>query len=159
MNVEYEKQLEAGIRRELKALGELEAPPEIAGRVMRLIEARAATPWHRREWQAWPVAVQAGSLAGLLAAFTFLCVESSRLAYFAVLTPGAREMAGWFRLADTCWGAGNALASALGLAFRSLGPGVIVSVSVLLLFCYAACLGLGTISWRLACAPLKERQL
>ena len=30
MNAEYEKQLEAVVRRELKALGELEAPPEIA---------------------------------------------------------------------------------------------------------------------------------
>ena len=43
MNAEYEKQLEAGIRRELDALGELEAPPEIARRVMRVIEQRAAT--------------------------------------------------------------------------------------------------------------------
>ena len=41
MNVEYEKQLEASVRRELNALGELEAPPEIARRVMRVIEQRA----------------------------------------------------------------------------------------------------------------------
>ncbi len=152
MNAEYEKQLEACIRRELNALGELAAPPEIAGCVMRLIEERAATPWYRREWQAWPSALRTGSLAGLLAAFAFLCLESSRLAYFAMLTPSAHEVAGWFSLADAFCGAGNALANALGLAFRSLGPVVIIGGAVLLLFCYATCLGLGTIYWRLAYA-------
>src|ERR1019366_6589258 len=53
MNSEYEKQLEAVVRRELDALGELEAPPEIARGVMRVIEQCAALPWYRREWQGW----------------------------------------------------------------------------------------------------------
>jgi hypothetical protein len=152
MNAEYEKQLEAGIRRELAALGELEAPPEIAGRVLQLIERRARTPWYRREWQSWPMALRTVSLAGLLAAFAFLCFESSRLAYYARLTPAAREVSGWFSLADAFWGAGSTLANALGLAFRSLGPAVLIGGAALFLFCYATCLGLGTIYWRLAYA-------
>jgi hypothetical protein len=152
MKAEYEKQLEAGIRHELDALGKLEAPPEIVGRVLHLIEERAATPWYKREWQAWPLGFKVGSLAGLLAAFAFLCFGSSRLAYYATFTPAAHEVAGWFSLADAFWGAGNALANALGLAFRSLGPEVIFGISVLLLFGYATCLGLGTIYWRLAYA-------
>ena len=94
MNDEYKKQLEAGVQRELNALGELEAPPEIARRVMRVIEQRAAAPWYRREWQAWPLALQAGSLVGLLAAFAFLCFGSSQLARFATVTPAAREVSG-----------------------------------------------------------------
>jgi hypothetical protein len=152
MNPEHEKQLEAVIRRELAALGELEAPPEIAGRVLRLIERRPLTPWYRREWQTWPMALRTVSLAGLLAAFSFLCFESSRLAHYARLTPAAREVSGWFSLADAFWSAGNVLANALVLAFRSLGPAVLVGGAVLLLFCYAMCLGLGTIYWRLAYA-------
>ena len=152
MNAEYEKQLEAGIRRELNALGELEAPPEIARRVMRIIEQRAAAPWYRREWQTWPLALQAGSLVGLLAAFVLLCYETSQLAHFATLTPAAHEVSGWFSLADAVWHAVNVLASALGLAFHSLSPAVLIGSAVMLLFCYATCLGLGTIYWRLAYA-------
>lgn len=152
MNVEYEKQLEAGIRRELAVLGELEAPPGIAGRVLQQIERRARTPWYRREWQTWPIVLRTCSLIGLLAAFSFLCFESSRLSYYARLTPAVREVSGWFSLADAFWGAGNTLASALGLAFRSLGPAVLIGGAALILFCYAACLGLGTIYWRLAYA-------
>jgi hypothetical protein len=152
MNDEYEKQLEASVRRELNALGELEAPPEIARRVMRVIEQRAAAPWYRREWQAWPLAFRAVSLVGLLAAFAFLCYESSRLAHFATLTPAAREVSGWFSLADAAWNAVNALANALELAFQSLGLAVVIGSAVMLLFCYATCLGLGTIYWRLAYA-------
>ena len=152
MNAEYEKQLEAGIRRELDALGELEAPPEIARRVMRIIEQRAAAPWYRREWQTWPLALRGGSLAGLLAAFAFICFGSLRLAQFAALTPAAREVSGWFSLADAVWRVVNTLANALELAFRSLGPAVLIGGAVMLLFCYATCLGLGTIYWRLAYA-------
>ena len=152
MNAEYEKQLEAGIRRELEALGELEAPPEIARRVMRAIEQRAAAPWYRRAWQAWPFGLQAGSFAGLLAVFVFLCFGASQLTRFATLTPAAREVSGWFSLAGAAWRAVTALTNAVGLAFQNLSPAVLIGGAILLLFCYAACLGLGTIYWRLAYA-------
>ncbi|MGA2854744.1 MAG: hypothetical protein ABSE90_11530 [Verrucomicrobiota bacterium] len=152
MNAEYEKQLEAGIRRELDALGELEAPPEIARRVMRVIEQRAALPWYRRQWQAWPLVLRGASLVGLLAAFAFICFGSSQLARFATLSPAAQEVSGWFSLANAAWNAVNVLANAVELAFRSLGPAVLIASAVMLLFCYAACFGLGTIYWRLAYA-------
>jgi hypothetical protein len=152
MNAEYEKQLEASVRRELNALGELEAPPEIARRVMRVIGQRAAAPWYRREWQAWPLALRGVSLVGLLAAFVCLCFGSWQLVHVAALTPAAREVSGWFSLVDAVWNATNALANALALAFRSLGPAVLIGSAVMLLTCYATCVGLGTVYWRLAYA-------
>jgi hypothetical protein len=152
MNAEYEKQLEAVVRRELDALGELEAPPEIGRRVMRVIGRRAALPWYRREWQTWPMALRAASLAGLVAAFACLCFGTSQLGRFASFTPAAREVSGWFSLADAAWNTVNVLTNAMELAFRSLGPAVLIGTAVLLLFCYAACLGLGTIYWRFAYA-------
>jgi len=152
MSAEYEKELEARIQRELNALGELQAPPEITRRVMRVIEQRAVLPWYRREWQTWPLALQCGSLGGLLGAFAFLCFESSRLAYYAMLTPAAREVTGWFGLADAVCGAGNALTRALGIAFHNLGPAPLIGGAAMLLLCYLMCLGLGTIYWRLAYA-------
>jgi len=152
MNADYEKQLEAGIRRELEALGELEAPPEIARRVMRVIGQRAAAPWYHRAWQAWPLGLQAGSLAGLVAVFVLLCFGAAQLARFATLTPAAHEVSGWFSLANAAWRAVTTLTNAVGLAFQSLGPTVLIGGAILLLFCYATCLGLGTIYWRLAYA-------
>jgi hypothetical protein len=157
VNTEYEKQLEASVGRELKALGELEAPPEVARRVVRVIARRSAAPWYRREWQAWPLGCQWASLAGLLAAFAFLCFESWRLVRLATLTPPVREVAGWFNSAEAVWKAMDALAAALGLAFRSLGPVVLAGGAVMFLICCAACVGLGTIYLRLALAPQKER--
>ncbi len=152
MNADYEKQLEAGIRRELDAWGELEAPPEIARRVMRASEQRAAAPWYRRAWQAWPLGVQAGSFAGLLAAFVFLCFGASQLARFGALIPAAHEVSGWFGLASVAWNVVNVLTNAVELALRNLGPTVLIGGAAMLLFCYATCLGLGTIYWRLAYA-------
>ncbi len=152
MNAEYEKQLEAVVRRELKALGELEAPPEIARRVMRVIGQRASAPWYRREWQTWPLALRSVSLVGLMGSFAFLCLESWQFVRFAALSPAAQEVSGWFSLADAIWNAATVLADALGLAFRSLGPAVLIGSAVMLLFCYATCVGLGTVYWRLAYA-------
>ena len=150
MNADYEKQLEDRVGRELKALGELEAPPEIARRVMRVIEQRAAMPWYRHEWPAWPLAIRGVSLAGLLTAFAGVCLASLRLVHFAVVSPAGREVSGWFSLADSVWNAATVLVNALGLALRSLGPAVLIGTAALLLVCYAMCVGLGTVYWRLA---------
>jgi hypothetical protein len=152
MNAEYEKQLEASVRRELNALGEWEAPPEIVRRVMRVIGQRAAAPWYRREWQTWPLALRCVSLVGLLAAFAFLCLGSWQLVHSAALTPAAREVSGWYGLVNAVWNAAMVLATALALAFRSLGPAVLIGTVVMLLICYATCVGLGTVYWRLAYA-------
>ena len=73
MNPDYDKQLEAAISRELKALPELAAPAALASRVMAAIEQRARVPWYRRSWQTWPVALRrcfvrcaAGAVCGSL---------------------------------------------------------------------------------------------
>ena len=152
MNENENSRLEAAVDRELKALPNLRAPRRLLPRVMVVLEQRAVLPWYRREWQTWPLALQCGSLGGLLGAFAFLCFESSRLAYYAMLTPAAREVTGWFGLADAVCGAGNALTRALGIAFHNLGPAPLIGGAAMLLLCYLMCLGLGTIYWRLAYA-------
>jgi hypothetical protein len=157
MNADYEKQLEASIRRELNSLGELEAPPDMAVRVMRVITRRDATPWYRCAWQTWPLAFRVVSFAGLTTAFGFLCFVSWWLVQFVAPTPPARQIFAWFNLADVAWKAVKTLVDAMGLAFWSLGPAVIIGAVLLLLVCYSACVGLGTIYFRLALAPVKER--
>lgn len=151
MNADYEKQLESAVQRELNALGELEAPPDLARRVMHVIEQRSAAPWYCRDWQTWPLALRTGSLAGLLAAFVFLCFEGLQLIRLAVGTTTMREVSGWFRLVDAIWRAGDALTNALWLALQNLNAATTIGIIIMLLFCYATCLGVGTIYWRLVC--------
>jgi uncharacterized membrane protein len=155
MNIEYEKRLEAGIQRELKALDELQAPPEIAARVMCVIEQRAKAPWYQRAWQTWPPAIRAVSLTGLLVLFSVLCFGLWRLVHVATISPAAREVSGWLGLADAIWSAATTLMTALVLALRSLSPAMLIGGMAMLLLCYAVCVALGSIYLRLAIAPLK----
>src|SRR6266571_5146207 len=70
---EYEKQLEAAVDRELKALPELPAPANLVSRVMAAIAARANLPWYHQSWQTWSVGLRAAALVLLLAFFGGLC--------------------------------------------------------------------------------------
>jgi uncharacterized membrane protein len=155
MNIQYEKQLEASVQRELKALGELKAPPEIAARVMCVIEKHAIAPWYRRAWQTWPPAIRGVSLAGLLVMFSLLSFGLWWLVHAATISPAAREVSGWFSLADAIWSAAITLITALVLVLRSLNPAMLIGGVVMLLLCYAVCVALGSIYLRLAVSPLK----
>jgi hypothetical protein len=152
MNPHQEKQLEAAIDRRLKALPELHAPRTLLPRVMTVIEQRAAVPWYRRAWQTWPLALQAGSLAALLAMFGGLCIGGWQLTHSAGAGAATQEINGWLAAANMVWRTLSVLGNAVVLAVQRLGTGFIVACVVLALVCYAVSLGLGTVSVRLALA-------
>ena len=68
MSAEYEKQLEAAIKRELKGLPDLPAPRTLMTRVLTAIENQSRLPWYRHPWQTWPVIGRAVAIVGLLTA-------------------------------------------------------------------------------------------
>jgi hypothetical protein len=152
MNPDYEKRLEARIDRELKELGEWQAPATLASRVMRAVERRAALPWYRRSWQTWPVGLQWASLAALLAMAGGLCFGAWNLAHSTAGTTGAREVAQGFAGLGVFWRTLNVLGGAAVLSVRHLGTGFIVGSVAVLLMAYAACVSLGTVYVRLAMA-------
>jgi hypothetical protein len=152
MKPEYEKQLEASVQRELTALGDLQAPRGLAARTIRIIEQRAAVPWYRRDWQTWPVAWQAASLAVLLAMFGGLCFGALELSQAASFSTTGQQVSGWFAGFGVLWKTAGVLVDALTTAVRHLGMGVIVGFALVLAVGYAACFGLGTAYVRFAMA-------
>jgi hypothetical protein len=152
MNPDYERQLAARVDRELKDLGEWQAPATLVSRVMRAVDRRAALPWYRRSWETWPSGLQWGSLAALLAMACGLCFGTWNLAQGAAGNVGAPALAHEFAGLGVLWRTLNVLGDAAALSLRHLGTGFIVGGVAVLLMAYAACVSLGTVYVRLATA-------
>jgi hypothetical protein len=159
MNPDYDKQLEATINRELKALPELPAPGTLANRVMAAIGQRDRAPWYRRSWQTWPAAWQAALLVVLLALFGGLCLGGWQLSQAEVTMFALHRVSEWFSGLNVIGNTFNALASATVLVAKKLGTGFIVVCLVATGTAYAMCIGLGTVYYRLAFAKRQEFKL
>jgi hypothetical protein len=152
MNPDYDKQLEAAISRELKALPELAAPTALASRVMAAIEQRTRVPWYRRSWQTWPVALQAASLVVLLTLFGGLCYGGWELSQAEATTLALHRVGGWFSGLNVIGNTFNVLLNAAVVVVKKLGTGFIVTGLIIVCLGYALCVGLGTVYYRLAFA-------
>jgi hypothetical protein len=152
MNPDYNKQLEAAISRELKALPELTAPAVLANRVMAALEQRARVPWYRHSWQMWPVALQAAALFVLLVLFGGLCVAGWELSQAEATTLALHRVGEWFSGLSMIENTFKVLVSAAVLVVKKLGTGFIVTCLVAAGIGYAMCVGLGTVYFRLAFA-------
>jgi hypothetical protein len=150
MNPYYEKQLEASVWRELDALGELSAPPALANRILAAIEQRAAAPWYRQSWVAWPFALRVASLTGLLLAFGGLCLGSWELTHGAT---GQSWSGGWFAEAGALWQTLAVLTNTAVRLVSELGHRVFVIGAILMFASCVICIGLGTACVRLAMRP------
>jgi hypothetical protein len=147
MNPEYQKQLEAGVRRELESLGELTAPPALANRILRAIEARQAVPWYQRSWATWSLPWRLASLAALSLVFAGLCFAGWEITHGVT---GARI---WTEsLADVAalWRTLGVLGGTAVTLLGRLGTGVITFGLVMIFLTWAACIALGTAYVRLA---------
>lgn len=152
MNSDYEKQLAASVQRELNTLGELSAPGGLAARIMGSILQRAAAPWYRRAWQTWPRPQRIVALAVMLTLFAGLCVGSWQFGQSDLLADTLGLIGERLSVLNVLWGAMSALGNAMTLAIQSIHPLVMIGGAVVMLACYAACMGLGTVCVRLAWA-------
>ena len=159
MNPDHDQRLAAVINRELRALPELAAPAALADRVMRAIKQRARLPWYRRSWQTWPVALQAASLVVLLALFGGLCLGGWKLSQTEAATMALRRAGEWLSGLNLIGNTLYVLSNATLLVVKKLGTGVIVACLVMVGLGYAACVGLGTVYFRLAFARRDESDL
>jgi hypothetical protein len=149
MDSDYEKNLEAAIRRELDALGELPAPSGLEARILRAVEQRRTAPWHRRAWTTWPRPLQIASAIASLIVFAGLSFGAWHFAQ----TPGFAAVSEKIGDAFDCLGllqrTCSVLVNSLRLVFASFGPGVLAGLAIVLVSAYAACVGLGTVYVRL----------
>lgn len=154
MNPHYEQQLEASVRRELDALGELPAPPALANQILRAIEQRATTPWYRRTWPGWPLGLRLASLAVLLGVCGGLCFaiwESARS------IASLETTSGWFADAQALWRTFGVLHGVANSLFNQLSTGLLVTGLALVFAICVVCIGLGSACVRLALRPATNR--
>lgn len=133
-------------------LGELSAPPALAGRVLRAISQRNVVPWYRSAWQSWPLGLQSAALVILLLLFVGICLGFVELSHVARVSPAGQQAGEWFAWFGVLCKTGGVLADALATAFRHIGTGVLIGCGLALLAAYVACVGLGTACVRLALA-------
>ena len=159
MNSEYERQLEAAIDRELKALPELPAPRALTSQVLAMVAARTALPWYRQPWQAWPVLLRAGSLTLLLAALGGLYFAGRMFTESAPVVAAAQECNHWLSGVAALWRGLNTLPGVLGSVLNYVGPGFLAACFVAVALAYAACIAAATCYYRLGFAQSKNRTL
>jgi len=152
MNPDYDKQLEAAISRELKALPELAAPTALASRIMAAIEQRAQVPWYRRSWQTWSVVLQAVSLVVLLALFGGLCLGGWQLSQTGTATLALHRAGEWVSGFGVIQNTFNVLVNAAVVVVKKIGTRFVVTCLVAVGTGYAMCIGAGTVYFRLAFA-------
>jgi hypothetical protein len=147
---EYEKRLEAAIDRELKGLPEFSAPANLVSRVMSAVAARAALPWYRQSWQAWPASLRTAALVMLLAFFGALCFGTWEIWQGATFAAVLHKFGAMFSSVATLATALGTILSAALLLVKQLGTAVIIGLLLAVAFGYAMCIGLGTVYWKLA---------
>lgn len=152
MNSEFEKRLEAEIRREMQGLPDLRAPASLIPRVLKAIEQPTALPWYRQSWQLWPVGWRAVSFGILLALFAGLCLAGWWLSQAGGLALAMRGLGGWWADFTVAWDTLRVLGESGVLVVKKLGTGFIIACFVLAGCSYFACVGLGTVFYRYAFA-------
>ena len=152
MNFETEKQLEAEVDRQLKALPELMAPGTLILRVMRAIEMRLNLPWYRQAWQRWPIGLRIVSFAVLLTLFGALCFASWKVTHLESFAIAMHQAGGWFAGFGALWHALVAFLNALVLAVKHLGTAFVIACFAALALGYALCVSLGTVYFRVGMA-------
>jgi hypothetical protein len=150
MNMDFDKQLEGEIGRELKRLPELTAPVSLADRVMTALEQRASLRWYHRSWQTWPVAIQAVSFLALLCLFGAICFAGWEVSQTEAARFAMRRAGEWGSRISTIGNTFEVLGGAAILVFKKLGVGCMAACLVALGLGYALCVGLGTVYLRLA---------
>lgn len=139
---------EASLDRQLKALPDRPAPATLAPRVLALIAARTRLPWYRRPWLTWPRAVQALSLVAVsfvLGALTYASLHFGDLA-----VPGALEgrLDVWLAPVEALWTAALTLGGLIARLVQQVNPWIWAGLAALAAGMYAACLGIGTVLYR-----------
>ncbi len=152
MSLEYEKNLEVEIDRELKSLPEIPAPTTLISRVMAKIELQKALPWFRRAWDTWPGSLQGVFLAAMLALFGGICFGLWEGTHTAAFGSAVHTMGGWLSGFEAIWTALNALAAALVALIKQINSTVLIGFLCAAGLGYALFLALGTMYVRLAFA-------
>jgi len=150
MRPDNQHELECQVDRVLKRLPEVSAPRTLLPRVLALVRARAAMPWYRQSWQAWPMPLQVATIFVLVASFGgffFAAWELSRAAGYAAVRQEIGEMLSGVAVVGNVLGV---LINAIRLVIERLGTAFIIGCLAAAALAYSIFIGLGTVYVRLA---------
>jgi hypothetical protein len=162
MNPDRDKQLEAAIHRELKALPELRAPDLLVSSVLAALGQRSMNSWYRRSWQTWTKSLRWGYLVVGMLLFCGFCYAGWRVSRVEAVASAVQDVGIWFSFLNAVCNTLGVLWSSFYLVVKNLGAGFLVASLLGLGLGYAACLGLGTLYLRLAMAasqPVNTRRV
>ncbi len=154
-----EEQLAELIGRRLRALPPPKAPRSLAPRVRAAILARQRRPWWRKSWFEWPLPVQASFLvltASLVAAVAWY---GPKLSPFGLFDDPRELLISQFAFAKPVGGLAVALVNDLILAAKSAGQMFWTAVIAFLIAAYLACVGIGTVCYRLVVSTSHQQSL
>jgi hypothetical protein len=145
-----QKTLEDLIHRELSKLPERPAPETLVPRVLAKVQARQQKRWWQRPWPQWPWAAQLASLPLMLASvaaalFAVSVLWKLLLGYTDLLTVSQAVES----MADV-WDFFGVLGNAALMVARSVGQQWLLLALFVPVSMYLACVGLGTLWYRLA---------
>jgi hypothetical protein len=150
MKPDTQNELECQVDRVLKRLPEISAPRTLMPRVLAAVRARAALPWYRQSWQAWPMPLQVATIFVLVASFGgffFATWELSRAAGYAAVR---QEIGAMFSGLAVIGNVLGVLITALRLVVEKLGTAFIFGCLAAGALAYSVFIGLGTVYLRLA---------
>jgi hypothetical protein len=150
MEANRPKNLEELIHRELSQLPDCQAPETLIPLVLARIQAQIHKSWWQRPWSQWPLVLQMASLpflfggaAGFVVAMNFLW---SIFSSAAAAGPVADHLVALTGLLEVLGTLGNAVL----ILTRSTGPLWFFAGISIVLAMYLACIGLGSVCYRLA---------
>ena len=154
MNAKEKPTLEARVDRALKELPALSAPASLLPRVMAALEERAALPWYRQGWLAWPAPARAGSLlvGGLLLAGL---VWGTDIGTSGAVSAATKATAEWRTALAWVWSLVETLYETGWLLFRHLNPWIVLGALALVGLANGVCLGLGAVCVRFSFASTR----
>lgn len=141
--------LEKFIHQTLRSLPARRAPLSLESRVRAAIEARAALPWWKQSFAAWPVAARVAFLIGSagIAKLAIMAVVWAMAGFDGALL--ANAFSTQFAWVQTVSGVFTAIGNFFGTVYRAIPPlwlyGGLAAVAAL----YAALFGLGATAYRL----------
>lgn len=145
-----QKKLEELIHRELSKLPERTAPESLIPQVFAQIRAREQKRWWQRPWTQWPFAIQLASLPMMFAGAGG-AIFALILTWKALLGGSEFDIAPRMVVsASAAWDVLAALGNAVLVLSRAAGQEYLWLALFVPLAMYLACVGLGTLCYRVA---------
>jgi hypothetical protein len=142
----HDPKLEARIQREFDNLPEIPAPPTLAPRVLRAIQAQRTRPWWQQSWSAWPPQIQTAALALLITLAMALSLAGGWAAWGGTRPHIETDwLTAWVPFGDALL----AVANTTLLLIRHTGQTWLVIGLTTVSLMYLTCIGVGSLCLRL----------